>query len=354
MNKIGAVLLMTITSLHAFNLHHTSTLPQEIEDQFKTFYKNKPVLVTGGCGFIGSHIVEQLVACGARVTIIDDLSTGFKDNIAPFNNSVTLIQKNITDPAACEQAVAGNEIIFHLAAFTSVPGSVENPALCHSINVDGIFNLLHAARNHGVQRFVFSSTSSVYGPREDVCRETDADLQPVSPYGATKLMGELYCKQFSLLFNVPCVMLRYFNVYGPRQNPDSHYAAAVAKFKQRMERNEPLTIFGDGTQTRDFVHVHEVAHANLIAGMAPQKMVENQIYNIGTGRSISIVQLAHDMKKSFPEYTGETIFAPARDGDVKHTQMSAHKFNHLKKMILHDYTYETSSNNQKLATPHHQ
>lgn len=324
----------SLTPLNAVDLHHQSSLSERDQMHIKQFYANKPVLVTGGCGFIGSHIVEQLVSYGARVTIIDDLSAGFEKNIAPFQDQVTLIQKSIVDPAACDEAVAGNEVIFHLAAFTSVPGSVNDPKLCHKVNVNGTFNLLQAARTHNVKRFVFSSTSSVYGVREDICRETDTHLEPVSPYGATKLMGELYCKQFSLLFDVPCVMLRYFNVHGPRQNPHSQYAAVVAKFQYLMERNEPILIFGNGQQTRDFVHVKDVAQANLLVGMAPQNIVEGQCFNIGTGKSISVMQLLQDMKQMFPEYTRETIFKPARDGDVMHTQMSAAKFNTLKEKVL--------------------
>ncbi len=312
---------------------HHSSLSKEASMKLKHFYEQKSVLVTGGCGFIGSHVAQELVKLGAHVTIIDDLSTGFEKNIAEFRDSVRFIQKSIVDADACNEAVAGSEIIFHLAAYTSVPGSVANPQLCHEINVDGTFNLLHAAHKHHVKRFVFSSTSSVYGPREDTCYESDTHLNPISPYGTTKLIGELYCDQFSLLFQVPCVMLRYFNVFGPRQNPDSQYAAVVAKFKQKMERNEPIIIFGDGLQTRDFIHVSAVAEANLIAGMAPEAIVNRQRYNIGTGTSISVLELAADMKRHYPQYTRETMYEEARDGDVRHTQMSAQKFRSLKEYV---------------------
>ncbi len=338
----------------ALSITHQSILPKEALVNMKEFYNDKPVLVTGGCGFIGSHIVEKLLECGARVTIIDDLSTGFEKNIAPFKDQITLIQKSIVDPAACDEAMAGAEIVFHLAAYTSVPGSVNDPQICHNINVDGTFNLLKSASKYGVKRFVFSSTSSVYGVRDDVCHETDTDLNPVSPYGATKLMCELYCKQFSLLFNVPCVMLRYFNVFGPRQNPDSQYAAAVAKFRQRMESNEPITIFGDGTQTRDFVHVGQVAESNLLVGMAPQSNVDRELYNIGTGKSISILELSESLKKEYPNYAHEAVFAPARDGDVMHTQMSADKFNALKQelfatMDVPNHSIFSSTSHEKTA-----
>jgi len=295
------------------------------------FYKNKKVVVTGGCGFIGSHIAHKLVGLGAQVTILDNLATGSLDNIENIKDNVTFIEQSIVDYDACDNAISGNEIIFHLAAFISVPGSVQDPQACHKTNVDGTFNILHAAKKHEIKRLVFSSTSSVYGPREDQCQETDTHLNPVSPYGATKLMGELYCKQFALLYNLPCVMLRYFNVYGPRQNPHSQYAAVVAKFQYHMKRNEPITIYGDGSQTRDFVSVDEVVHANLLTGMAQEKLVAGQVYNIGTGRSISVLELANQMKEQYPQYTGATKFEPARDGDVPHTQMSAKKYEELKK-----------------------
>ena len=330
MNKIGIVALVSFASLYAINPDRPVSLSNEVSMKFKKFYENKAVLVTGGCGFIGSHIAEHLVNYGARVTIIDDLSTGYESNIANFKDKITFLKDSIVDPAACDRAMAGNEIVFHTAAFISVPGSVKDPENCHKRNVDGIFNLLQAAHKHGVKRFVFSSTSSIYGIRDDVCCESDTDLRPVSPYGATKLMGELYCKQFSLLFNVPCVMLRYFNVYGPRQDPHSAYAAAVAKFKYRMERNEPIIIFGDGQQTRDFVHVQDVMEANLLVGMALQELVDGQSYNIGTGKSISVIELAEKLKQNFPNYTSQPQFMPARDGDVRHTQMSAVKFRKLK------------------------
>ncbi len=333
MKQLILLALLTSNVISAITLDYTSSLTSEMQMNMKQFYHNKNVLVTGGCGFIGSHIAEKLVTLGAKVTIIDDLSTGTEQNIESFKHKVNLIQKSIVDPRACEQAVAGTEIIFHLAAFTSVPGSVQDPTLCHRINVNGTFNLLQAAKQQSVKRFVLSSTSAIYGPREDQCLETDLHLNPISPYGATKLMGELYCKQFSLLFDVPCVMLRYFNVFGPRQNPHSQYAAVIAKFKHLMERNESITIFGTGQQTRDFIHVKQVAEANLIAGMAPQKLVDREIFNIGTGKSISLLELLEEMKKKYPTFTAATRFAPARDGDVLHTQMSAEKFNGLKEKL---------------------
>ena len=161
--------------------------------KLEQFYKNKNVLVTGGCGFIGSHIAQTLVTLGANVTIMDNLATGSLNNITDFSDQITFLEQSITDKEQCDAAVTGKDIIFHLAAFISVPGSVKDPLSCHQTNVDGTFNLLQAAKKHGVKRFVFSSTSSIYGPRADICYETDTNYNPISPYGATKLMGELYC-----------------------------------------------------------------------------------------------------------------------------------------------------------------
>lgn len=331
---LSAIMLLLWGTTQSFYLSSPLRHPKEISMKFESFYHDKKVLITGGCGFIGSHLAQKLVELGARVTIIDDLSTGSLENIQSFKKNVTLIQETIANQDACHRAVKNNDIIFHCAAFISVPGSVKDPVTCHNVNVNGTFNLLEAARHYGIQRFVFSSTSAVYGPCERTCLESDLHLDPISPYGATKLMGELYCKQFALLFGIPCVMLRYFNVYGPRQNPHSQYAAVIAKFQYHMERNEPITIFGDGTQTRDFVHVDHVVEANLLVGMAPKELINGHCYNIGTGRSMSLLELVEEMKKAFPRYTGAIQFKPPRDGDVKHTKMSAEKFQTLKNSVL--------------------
>lgn len=328
------MMLFLGSSLQSFYLSSPVQHTKEIFMKFQSFYHDKKVLVTGGCGFIGSHLAQTLVNLGAEVTIIDDLSTGSLENIRTFKDKITLIQETIVNSDACHRAVKNNDIIFHCAAFISVPGSVKDPVTCHNVNVNGTFNLLEAARHYGVQRFVFSSTSAVYGPCERTCLESDLNLEPISPYGATKLMGELYCKQFALLFGIPSVMLRYFNVYGPRQNPHSQYAAVIAKFQYQMKRNEPITIFGDGMQTRDFVHVDQVVEANLLVAMAPKELINGHCYNVGTGTSISLLELVEEMKKEFPGYTGTTQFKPPRDGDVKHTKMSAEKFKNLKKVVL--------------------
>ena len=327
------LLLIQAPLIAKLSLQYHSQLSEEQHAKMAQFYSGKNVLVTGGCGFIGSHLAEKLVRLGAHVTIIDDLSSGAVENIVPFKDQITMIRKSIVNQGACREAACGQEIIFHLAAFVSVPGSLKNPASCHHTNVDGTFYLLEAARVHGVKRFILSSTSAVYGSRETLCSEHDTDLMPASPYGMTKQMDEIYCRQYDHLFNVPCVILRYCNVYGPRQNPHSKYAAVIGKFMQQLADNDPLTIFGDGAQTRDFVHVKQVVEANLLVAMAPESLVRNQIYNIGTGKYISIIELAKDLKAEYPAYSQKFLFLPERAGDIQHMEVNCSKFARLKAKI---------------------
>jgi UDP-glucose 4-epimerase len=294
----------------------------------KQFYHDKKILITGGCGFIGSHIAEKLVHLGAEVSIIDDLSTGFLDNIQPISNSITLTVGSITDQALCNQVTQDKDIIFHLAAFISVPQSVENPIRCHEININGTLTLLEAARKNKVKKFVFSSSSAVYGNTQGTACETDL-CDPTSPYGMSKLVGELYCRQYAIHYNLATVCLRYFNVYGPRQSRDGLYAAAVSTFNHRLEKNLPITIFGDGTQTRDFIPVHEVVNANLRCGMLATPLMNGQSFNIATGTSMSINELLCKLRKNFPLYTAAISFSNARPGDAKNSGANCTKYQTL-------------------------
>lgn len=302
---------------HAISTAHHNAL--------QNFYPNTPVLVTGGCGFIGSHVTELLISYGARVTILDDLSTGSEKNIAHLAHKVHFIKGSITDPQTCLKATAGQKIIFHLAAATSVPDSVERPEFCHKINIDGTFNMLNAARLNSVERFVLSSSSAVYGAAEGASTETDL-CYPVSPYGYSKLIDEYLCQQFSQNYGILVAMLRYFNVYGPRQNPHAAYAAVVAKFSELMEANKSLTIFGDGTQTRDFVHVTQVAYANVIAAMMLSLTTTGHAFNVASGKSINLFELIDLLKTNYPDYSGTIIFENARPGDVQRTAADCKKF----------------------------
>jgi len=291
-------------------------------------YQNTPILITGGCGFIGSHLAEKLVSLGARVSILDDLSSGNKENISTIIDKITYIQGSITDFETCLRATHNKKIIFHLAAFVSVPASTEQPQICHDINVTGTQNILEAARINNVKRIVFSSSCAVYGESTSTCYE-NTPLQPTSPYGYSKLMGEIYCKEYAQTFKIETVAMRYFNVYGDRQDPKSHYAGVVAKFSYNMKHNLPITIFGDGYQTRDFVPVETIVHANIILGACDKKYVQGEVFNIATGNSTNLYQLIDTLKQQHPDYNQATQLMPARPGDVKHVSADCSKYNTL-------------------------
>ena len=281
-------LALALISFFSIDAQRRTLSMNEFYPQIKQFYAGKKVLVTGGCGFIGSHISQTLVSLGAQVTILDNLITGNMQNITSFKDAIRFINGSVADPHTCLEATEGQEIIFHLAAFISVPQSTENPSLSHQSNIDGTFNLLESARLHNVQRFIFSSSAAVYGNTHEPCSEL-TPYNPQSPYAWSKLIGEHYCKQYAQSpFGLNTICMRYFNVYGKRQNPHAAYAAAVAKFKYFMERNEPVTFFGDGMQTRDFVPVETVAETNLLLGMLPEKMLNGDVYNVATGTSINL------------------------------------------------------------------
>jgi|SRR5581483_6161106 len=288
-------------------------------------YQGTSVLVTGGCGFIGSHLVEKLVSLGAQVTVLDDLSSGNIQNIAAVMDNITYLYGSITDLDTCLLATRDKNIIFHLAAFVSVPASTQDPQLCHDINIVGTQNILEAARLNNVKRVVFSSSCAVYGELELLCCET-AQPAPISPYGFSKLIGEIYCAEYARVFGVETVALRYFNVYGSRQNPHGYYAGVVSKFNYNMERNLPITIFGDGMQTRDYVPVEDIVRANILMGSCDKDRVLGQVFNIATGKSITLLDLIETLKQVHTHYTGDIIFMPERPGDIKHVAADCSKY----------------------------
>lgn len=290
--------------------------------QIKTFYPGKNVLVTGGAGFIGSHLVELLVDAGAQVTVVDDLSTGNLENLRTVQHQIRFVHGTITDPALCKEVTRGQSHLFHLAAFISVPKSMSDPEHCMSINVTGTKHLLDAAAYHEIRHIVFSSSSAVYGTQEGVCAE-NSPLAPQSPYAESKLMGEQLCQQIARKQGISVACLRYFNVYGERQNPNGDYAAVVAKFKHNLKHHLPLTIFGDGHQTRDFIHVSKVALANAIMGMYDQ--LHGEAVNVATGKSITLIELIEMLEQESGYKNVGITFAPPRPGDIVHSAADCSK-----------------------------
>lgn len=307
-------------------------------------------LVTGGAGFIGSHIVEALVAKGVRVRVLDNLSSGNLDNLATVKNNIEFMHGDIRDATTCKQATAGVSYIFHTAALVSVPGSIENPKRCHQINVIGTQTLLDAAAAQPIPpSIVFSSSSAVYGIRDTPCSESDR-LNPCSPYAESKVLGEQLCKSYSETTNTPCVSFRYFNVYGPRQNPNGPYAGVVAKFRHNLLNHEPIVIYGNGLQTRDFIHVTSIAarqgdapargyHANHhctsldnCATINHEKVLLAPLYdvfNLASGKSITLLELIRQLELETGTYNAGITFLPARPGDILHSQADCSKYQKL-------------------------
>lgn len=273
-------------------------------------------LVTGGAGFIGSNIVHALVRQGKHVRVLDNLSRGKLANLDGVLDRISFIQGDITDWEAVREAMQGVDYVLHQAALASVPFSVEHPEQTTAVNVMGTLNLLMAARDAGVKRFVFASSSSVYGNADQLPVQEDLPPAPISPYGASKLAGEAYCRAFYHTYGLPTVCLRYFNVFGPRQDPESHYAAVIPLFISALLEGRRPTIFGDGTQSRDFSYVSNVVDANLLACQSRQ--APGQVFNIATSRPYSILELFAELR-TLIGVDVEPDFAPPRAGDIKHS-----------------------------------
>jgi nucleoside-diphosphate-sugar epimerase len=277
---------------------------------------NGSYLITGGAGFIGSHLVETLLAGGARVRVLDDFSTGLRENLAPFMSRIDLIEGDITDPDVCRKASEGIRYVFHQAALPSVPRSIEDPARSHDVNATGTLNVLLAARNAGTRRVVYASSSSAYGDTPTLPKREDQTPSPRSPYAVAKLTGEQYCRSFPGVFGLETVALRYFNVFGPRQDPNSAYAAVIPLFASAAMAGRPPTINGDGEQTRDFTYIENVVLANLLAASAPAEKVSGEVFNVGCGGRISINDLWREIKAAVGGEV-EAVHGPPRPGDVK-------------------------------------
>lgn len=298
----------------------------------KDFYLNKQVLITGGAGFIGSHLAEKLINLGAKVTILDNLSTGNLANLSEIKNQINFIQGDIRSAKTCNLATKNQEIIFHEAAFVSAAESCEKPYECYEINVHGTLNILDAAGQNKVEKLMFASSAAVYGNNNQACRE-DMICEPESPYGASKLTGEKYCQLVAQNSRLQTLSLRYFNVWGERQSPDGGYAAALAKFRYSMQNNLPLTIYGDGLQTRDFIHVSEIVHANLMLAMLDKTHLNGQPVNIATGKSQTLLEMLATIKKDYPNYQAPVQFMPARAGDIKYSCANNQKLADLLKHV---------------------
>lgn len=274
-------------------------------------------VVTGGAGFIGSNTVDELVRRGASVVVLDDLSSGKEENLAESRNKITFIKGSITDIEIVRKAMHEAEYVLHLAARTSVPRSVKDPIDTNRINIDGTLNVLVAARDAKVKRIVFAASSSAYGETPSLPKLETMQPQPISPYGVTKYVGELYAQTFGRCYGVENVSLRYFNIFGPRQDPSSPYSGVLAKFCTAFIEDTQPVIFGDGEQTRDFTYVENAVHANLLACEAPT--VSGKVFNIGVGARLSLNQTVELLNKISGKRL-EVKYDPPRDGDIRDSQ----------------------------------
>lgn len=273
-------------------------------------------LVTGGCGFIGSHLVERLVRQNLQVRVLDNLSSGHLRHLAAVREAIDFVEGDVRDRDVLQRALRDTDIVFHQAALVSVPASVERPEENHATNLTGTLNLLEAARAAGTKRVVFASSAAVYGNDPQLPKTEDLTPRPESPYAIAKLAGEHYLRIFAQLYGLETVSLRYFNVYGPRQDPRSPYSGVISRFIDALARDQAPTVFGDGQQSRDFVYVSDVVQANLRAAALPD--ARGDVFNIATGRATTLLQLAQALAK----ITGRLQpprHEPARAGDIRHS-----------------------------------
>jgi UDP-glucose 4-epimerase len=273
--------------------------------------------VTGGAGFIGSNIVKELVRRNDRIRIIDNLSTGKLENIEDYLKNIEFIKEDIRDFSACQKAVRGVNYVLHQAALPSVKRSIDDILSSNSTNIDGTLNILEAAKREGVKKVVFASSSSVYGNTDTLPKTESMAANPLSPYAVEKYTGEQYCKIFHEIYGLRTVCLRYFNVFGPGQDPASEYSAVIPKFIYSMLKKQPPVIYGDGYQSRDFTYVENVVEANLLACHS-QKVGRGEVINIGGGNRTTLNQLVSYLSEIIG-YDGSVLYEKARKGDVLHS-----------------------------------
>lgn len=274
-------------------------------------------LVTGGAGFIGSHLVAALLTEGHRVSVLDDFSTGKHENLCEVEQRIKITRGSVTDPDTMTRATECVEIVFHLAALPSVQRSVEDPVRTHEVCATGTLQVLRAAQKNGVRRVIYAASSSAYGGTPGAVRTEDDPVAPLSPYAVAKLAGEHYCSSFTSVFNLETVRLRFFNIFGPRQDPSSPYSGVIALFAAAMAEGRAPQIHGDGLQSRDFTYVSNAVQALIKAATAPG--VAGKVYNIGNGGNTRVI----DLVKSLNQLLDTNIiaeFGPARPGDVRHSQ----------------------------------
>jgi len=283
-------------------------------------------LVTGGAGFIGSNTVDELVRRGHGVVVLDDLSSGKEENLAEVRSKITFVKGSITDLEAVQKAMHQADYVIHLAARTSVPRSVKDPLETNRINVEGTLNVLVAARDNKVKRVAFAASSSAYGETPTLPKTEGMQPQPISPYGVSKYVGELYAHAFGRCYGLENVSLRYFNIFGPRQDPDSPYSGVLSRFATAFLEEQPPVIYGDGEQTRDFTFVDNAVQANLLACEAPG--VSGGVFNVGTGGRVSLNQTLELLRR----ITGKRLEAkydPPREGDIRDSQADIGKAREL-------------------------
>jgi UDP-glucose 4-epimerase len=273
-------------------------------------------LVTGGAGFIGSHIAQRLLETGHEVVVLDNFFTGKRENLQAFAKEVRLVEGDVRDLPTVTASAAGCDVIFHEAAIVSVPYSVEHPQESHDVNIQGTLNVLQAARAAGTRRVVFASSAAIYGEEPTLPKAETMLPEPISPYGLEKLTGEHYLATWSKLFGVETVALRYFNVFGPRQDPKSPYSGVISIFVDRILGGRALTFFGDGSQSRDFVYVANVIDANILAATRPSKGVSGRVFNVACGKRTTLVDLATLIERAAGR-TVERSFGEPRAGDIK-------------------------------------
>ena len=297
--------------------------------------KNKKILITGCAGFIGSNLAESLVE-NNKITGLDNYLTGKKENMTDFfdHPNFTFIEGDICDPDTCEEAARNTDVIMHQAALGSVPRSIKNPIPTNEINVSGFLNMLIAAKENNIKRFVYASSSSVYGDHPDLPKTEDNIGKPLSPYAVSKYTNEVYAEVFSRLYGIETIGLRYFNVFGKRQDPDGPYAAVIPKFIKKLIKKEQPIIHGDGSQSRDFTYIDNVVRINQLAAITQNKNAINQVYNVAYGEQTNLNEmyqiliallsgLSEDIKNIKPQ------FGPPRPGDIPHSLASISKAQNL-------------------------